>query len=168
MALKEGAGFGRCDIRVDREGAPVRMLEINANCGIYFPPDSYGGADVALTLDPDGHAALAQRLVEACLWRHRKRLHAGAPGTLNLTTGATIRCPRSLRPQRSINAARELRMLPILALAWLAAACGKDATTSAVPDFVLTDVNPSSLTAQQPGCRRDSQKVSAWYFGHAT
>jgi len=46
VALK-GAGFGRCDIRVDRDGTPW-MLEINANCGIYFPPDGFGGADMCL------------------------------------------------------------------------------------------------------------------------
>ena len=74
VALK-GAGFGRCDIRVDGEGTPW-MLEINANCGIYFPPDSFGGADVALSLDPEGHVGFTRRLVEAGLWRQRKRARA--------------------------------------------------------------------------------------------
>ncbi|NUP08762.1 MAG: hypothetical protein HOW73_22160 [Polyangiaceae bacterium] len=38
-----------------------------------------------------------------------------------------------------------------------------------VPDFHLIDVNPASPTADQPVSPRDYlQKVSGWYFGHAT
>lgn len=76
VALK-GAGFGRADIRVDREGTPW-MLEINANCGIYFPPDGFGGADMCLAQDPEGHVGFTRRLVEAGLWRHRRRKRAAA------------------------------------------------------------------------------------------
>jgi hypothetical protein len=37
------------------------------------------------------------------------------------------------------------------------------------PDFQLEDVNPNSATAGQPVSPRDElQRVSAWYFGHAT
>ncbi len=71
VALK-GAGFGRCDVRVDHEGTPW-MLEINANCGIYFPPDGFGGADMCLAQDPEGHVGFTRRLVRAGLWRHRRR-----------------------------------------------------------------------------------------------
>lgn len=65
------------------------------------------------------------------------------------------------------------RLAPLVALVLLGAACGKDKSTDplggAVPDFVLTDVNPNSATAGQPVSPRDYlQKVSAWYFGHAT
>ncbi len=74
VALK-GAGFGRADIRVDHAGT-TWMLEINANCGIYFPPDSFGGADMCLAQDPEGHVGFTRRLVEAGLWRHRRRKRA--------------------------------------------------------------------------------------------
>ena len=38
-----------------------------------------------------------------------------------------------------------------------------------VEDFTLLDVNPNSTTHDQPVSPRDyMQKVSAWYFGHAT
>ena len=38
-----------------------------------------------------------------------------------------------------------------------------------VVDFSLLDVNPNSATHDQPVSPRDyMQKVSAWYFGHAT
>lgn len=65
------------------------------------------------------------------------------------------------------------RMAPLLALALLATACDKDdpavPTQQVMPDFTLLDVNPTSATAAQPISPRDYlQKVSAWYFGHAT
>lgn len=66
------------------------------------------------------------------------------------------------------------RLLPLFALAVLAAACGDDdpaspGNTSAMPDFAVLDVNPASATGAQIVSPRDYlQKVSAWYFGHAT
>jgi hypothetical protein len=37
------------------------------------------------------------------------------------------------------------------------------------PDFSLLDVNPASPTSGQPVSPRDYlQRVSGWYFGHAT
>ena len=65
------ASFARFDLRVDREGTPF-TLEINANCGIYFPPDDYGGADLCLAHDPAGHARFTRTLVEAAFARHRR------------------------------------------------------------------------------------------------
>jgi hypothetical protein len=53
VALK-GASFGRCDLRVDRNGTPF-MLEINPNYGVYYPPEDAGSADLCLVHDPDGH-----------------------------------------------------------------------------------------------------------------
>jgi D-alanine-D-alanine ligase-like ATP-grasp enzyme len=66
-----GSGFGRCDLRVDREGRPF-MLEINPNCGIYYPPTDPGSADICLSHDPAGHEGFTRRLVEAALARHRR------------------------------------------------------------------------------------------------
>lgn len=66
------ASFARFDLRVDREGTPF-TLEINANCGIYFPPEDYGGADLCLAHDPAGHACFTRTLVEAAFARHRRR-----------------------------------------------------------------------------------------------
>ena len=66
-----GTGFGRCDIRVDRTGRPF-MLEINANCGIYYPPASAGGADLCLLHDEDGHRGFTDRLIAAAFARHRR------------------------------------------------------------------------------------------------
>ena len=68
----DGASFGRCDLRVDAAGTPF-VLEMNANCGVYYPPADAGGADLALLHDPAGHAGFTRQLVEAALGRHRRR-----------------------------------------------------------------------------------------------
>lgn len=64
-----GASFGRCDIRVDPEGTPY-MLEINPNCGVFYPPTDPGSADLCLLRDPGGHEGFARQLVDAALRRH--------------------------------------------------------------------------------------------------
>lgn len=72
VAIK-AASFGRCDLRVDREGTPF-MLEINPNCGVFYPPSDPGSADICLALDPAGHEGFARQLVAAAMARH---LNAG-------------------------------------------------------------------------------------------
>ena len=67
-----GASFGRCDLRVDVTGTPY-MLEINPNCGVYYPPADYGSADLCLANDPSGHAGFTRQLVAAALRRHERR-----------------------------------------------------------------------------------------------
>ena len=64
-----GASFGRCDLRVDREGTPW-MLEINANCGVYYPPTDPGSADLCLAHDPAGHEGFTRQIVRAAFRRH--------------------------------------------------------------------------------------------------
>jgi D-alanine-D-alanine ligase-like ATP-grasp enzyme len=71
VALK-GASFGRCDLRVDRSGAPF-MLEINPNCGVYYLAEDAGSADICLAHDPEGHAGFTRQLIRAALHRHPQR-----------------------------------------------------------------------------------------------
>ena len=66
----DGAGFGRCDFRIDARGRPW-LLEINANCGVYYPLDDAGGADLCLLHDPGGHDAFTRGLIRAALRRAR-------------------------------------------------------------------------------------------------
>ena len=77
IALK-GASFGRCDFRVDRAGTP-HMLEINPNCGVFYPPTDPGSADICLAHDPEGHAGFARLLVAAALRRHAARNKESPP-----------------------------------------------------------------------------------------
>ncbi|MCP5069265.1 MAG: D-alanine--D-alanine ligase [bacterium] len=72
FVVLDGASFGRCDWRVDEEGTPY-LLEINANCGIYYGPDAYGGADLCLVNSPGGHEAFTRQLVAAALKRAAAR-----------------------------------------------------------------------------------------------
>ena len=67
-----GAGYGRCDLRVDEDGRPW-MLEINANCGLYFELKDAGSADYCLMHDPDGHEGFTRLIVEAAFARHAQR-----------------------------------------------------------------------------------------------
>ena len=67
-----GAGYGRCDIRVDADGRPW-MLEINPNCGIFYPPTDPGSADLCLLHDPAGHEGFTRQIVQAALRRHERQ-----------------------------------------------------------------------------------------------
>jgi D-alanine-D-alanine ligase len=49
------------------------MLEINANCGIYYPPADAGSADLCLAHDPAGHVGFTRQLVRAALQRHERK-----------------------------------------------------------------------------------------------
>lgn len=47
----DGNGYARCDYRMDADGV-IHMLEINPNCGIFYPPHEPGSADFSLLNDP--------------------------------------------------------------------------------------------------------------------
>jgi D-alanine-D-alanine ligase len=49
-----GNGYARCDYRMDANGT-IYMLEINPNCGIFYPPYEPGSADFSLLNDPTNH-----------------------------------------------------------------------------------------------------------------
>ncbi|MDA1195205.1 MAG: D-alanine--D-alanine ligase [Planctomycetota bacterium] len=73
-----GVSFGRCDLRVDASGTPF-MLEINANCGVFYPASDPGSADLCLRSDPAGHRGFTVQLIRAALARHARRKHAPDP-----------------------------------------------------------------------------------------
>jgi D-alanine-D-alanine ligase len=82
MALN-GASFGRCDLRVNGDGTPY-MLEINPNCGVYYPPADAGSADLCLARDPAGHEGFTRQLVRAAFRRHgRRRASSGQPAVFD-------------------------------------------------------------------------------------
>ena len=66
-----GSSFGRCDVRVAPDGTPY-MLEMNANCGLYYPEDAPASADLCLKFDEAGHVGFTKRLVEAAIQRARR------------------------------------------------------------------------------------------------
>jgi D-alanine-D-alanine ligase len=75
-----GVSFGRCDLRVDRDGTPY-MLEINPNCGVFYPPTDPGSADLILLNDPAGHIGFTEQIVRAALARHARRAPADGAST---------------------------------------------------------------------------------------
>ncbi len=74
-----GCGYGRCDIRMAADGE-LYMLEINPNCGIFYPPGEPGSADVILARDPAGHRGFLDLIIASALKRQRaRRVRRGAP-----------------------------------------------------------------------------------------
>jgi D-alanine-D-alanine ligase-like ATP-grasp enzyme len=66
-----GTGYGRCDLRIDGDGR-LFMLEINPNCGIYYPASDPGSADLCLLHDPAGHAGFTRHIMAAARRRPRR------------------------------------------------------------------------------------------------
>jgi len=66
----DGSGYGRCDLRMDRAGQ-LFMLEINPNCGIFYPAGAFGSSDIILSHDPAGHRGFLEHLLR-CAERRRR------------------------------------------------------------------------------------------------
>jgi D-alanine-D-alanine ligase-like ATP-grasp enzyme len=82
-SIMGGIGYGRVDLRVDSKGV-VWFLEINPNCGLFYPPTDPGSADWILRLDPTVDAAVFTRLmVHAALKGRRSRALSQPPYELS-------------------------------------------------------------------------------------
>lgn len=66
-----GAGYGRCDLRATASGR-IFFLEINANCGLFYPRESAGSADEILLAEPGGYHEFLERILGAALARRRR------------------------------------------------------------------------------------------------
>ena len=71
FAALGGSGYGRCDLRMDQNG-DIYMLEINPNCGLFYPEEQFGSADFVLANDPAGHRGFLEHIL-ACGIRRRER-----------------------------------------------------------------------------------------------
>jgi len=74
----KGVSYGRVDFRICATTGEPYFLEMNPNCGLFYPPETPGSADCILTHDPIGHGGFIQLIVRAALER-QKRLAAAAP-----------------------------------------------------------------------------------------
>lgn len=63
-----GNGYARFDWRMDRAGE-LYVLDANANCGIFYPPQTPGSADLILLNDPAGLARFIELLLRGALKR---------------------------------------------------------------------------------------------------
>ncbi|HEV7798626.1 MAG TPA: SET domain-containing protein-lysine N-methyltransferase [Pyrinomonadaceae bacterium] len=67
-----GAGYGRCDIRMSELGE-LFMLEINPNCDVAYPLEEAGSADLILLHEPWGHREFFEKIIGAALKRRQRR-----------------------------------------------------------------------------------------------
>jgi D-alanine-D-alanine ligase len=78
VAILGGIGYGRSDFRVDADGK-VWFLEINPNCGLFYP-DEDGSADFVLQFDPlIDHALFAQGMIQAAILRQAVDVSVSQP-----------------------------------------------------------------------------------------
>jgi D-alanine-D-alanine ligase len=66
-------GYARCDYRLGKDGE-LYMLEINPNCGIFYPPSDPGSADFSLLNDPMGHQGFMDLIIRGGLKRQADAL----------------------------------------------------------------------------------------------
>jgi len=65
-----GNGYARCDFRMNQDGE-LFLLEINPNCGIFYPPHEPGSADFILLNDPLGHAGFLDLILDSAVKKKR-------------------------------------------------------------------------------------------------
>ena len=62
----DGKGYARCDFRMNQAGE-FFLLEINPNCGIFYPPNEPGSADFILLNDSLGHTGFLELILRSAL-----------------------------------------------------------------------------------------------------
>lgn len=102
----EGVSYGRCDIRMNADGE-LFILEINPNCGIFYPPEAMGSADLALTHDPRGHKHFVDMIFRAALQRARKNRKKWQV-ILNAEQRCGIYATRAIAPGETIETMEEV------------------------------------------------------------
>jgi len=65
-----GNGYARCDFRMN-SNAELFLLEINPNCGIFYPPNEPGSADFILMNDPHGHSGFLDLILRSGINRRQ-------------------------------------------------------------------------------------------------
>ncbi len=68
-----GNGYARCDYRMDSSGT-LYMLEINPNCGIFYPISEPGSADFSLLNDSMDHRKFLKLIVRSAQKRQARML----------------------------------------------------------------------------------------------
>jgi D-alanine-D-alanine ligase len=68
-----GNGYARCDYRMGLDGV-IHMLEINPNCGIFYPPSEPGSADFSLLNDPINHIKFMKLIIRSAQKRQTRML----------------------------------------------------------------------------------------------
>jgi hypothetical protein len=67
-----GIGYGRSDLRINAKNGKVYFLEINPNCGLFYPEDEFTSADCIIHDDPQGIEGFTKRILHVALLRHQR------------------------------------------------------------------------------------------------
>ena len=90
-------GYARCDFRMGKDGG-IYMLEINPNCGVFYPPADPGSADFSLINDPIGYQGFLDLIIRSGLKRQAEALRVapqlvGKRELVKQEAAATVRAP---------------------------------------------------------------------------
>ena len=96
-------GYARTDFRMGPDGE-LYMLEINPNCGIFYPPTDPGSADFSLLNDPMGHQGFMDLIIRGGLKRQAEMLRIEPPV---IVKGELVRHEVSRLPARRQAVRRE-------------------------------------------------------------
>ncbi|MFH1184626.1 MAG: D-alanine--D-alanine ligase [Chloroflexota bacterium] len=102
-------GYARTDFRLGKDGE-FYMLEINPNCGIFYPPTDPGSADFSLLNDPMGHQGFMDLIIRAGLKRQAEALRVVTPMVVK---GELVRHETARTPARRQAARREPARRPV-------------------------------------------------------
>lgn len=90
-----GSSYARFDFRVDAAGRPF-VVDVNPNCGIFYPRDNPGSADMILLHAPGGHAAFVDLILRTALRRAEQRRRATRRSTDSSRRDAAGYAPESI------------------------------------------------------------------------
>jgi D-alanine-D-alanine ligase len=71
----KGESYARFDFRVDANGDPY-VVDVNPNCGMFYPPRDPGSADSILYADERGHEGFFEIITAAAIKRAKERRRA--------------------------------------------------------------------------------------------
>jgi len=161
----DGSSYGRCDIRMNVAGE-LFLLEVNPNCGVFYPPEAMGSADLALLHDERGHAHFVNAIFRAALskggprrkpWQivlkpdQRDAMYATRP----IAAGEVI-AARETHPQRLVSKAEVERSWNAQEQAWF--------RHYAIPVtdelYLLWSEEPAAWLPLTHGC-----EPNAWFAG---
>ncbi|MCB0128867.1 MAG: hypothetical protein KDE58_41660, partial [Caldilineaceae bacterium] len=101
----DGRSYGRCDIRMNEAGE-LFLLEVNPNCGLFYPPEAMGSADLALLNDARGHRHFVDAIIRAAL-HHASKAQKVWQVVLNPTQQPGVYATQALAAGERIEAMEE-------------------------------------------------------------
>jgi D-alanine-D-alanine ligase-like ATP-grasp enzyme len=120
-------GYGRVDLRVDEAGIP-HVLEINPNCGLFYPDGQFGSADEILARSELGQVGFLDHILRTALRRAAARKpvchvvwagHGYQLQTVRAVSAGEVLLRGEQQPQPLATRTRALREWPADQQQWL-------------------------------------------------